>query len=132
MAFVNAATRPPDMGKRKDYDFELSFFEGLHRRMPRDTRVVGMLAQLYTSTGQIDSGLKMDRKLVRLTPEDPLNHYNLACSLALKGRRADAVRALRTAISLGYADFNWMQHDPDLVDLHDYPGFERLICEVLS
>lgn len=119
------------MGKRKDYDFELSFFEGLHRRMPKDLRVVGMLAQLYTQTGQIDSGLKMDRKLVRLTPDDPLTHYNLACSLALKGRPADAVRSLRTAISLGYMDFHWMQHDPDLVDLHNYPGYEKLLGEVL-
>lgn len=120
------------MGKRENYDFELSFFEGLHRRMPRDQRVVGMLAQLYTTTGRIDSGLKMDRKMVRLTPEDPTSHYNLACSLALKGRKSDAVKSLRTAIGLGYRDFQWMQHDPDLADLRGYAGYEKLLSEELQ
>ena len=68
------------MAKRTEYDFELSFFEGLHRRMPKDVRVASILAHLYTKTGQLDDGLKMDRKLVRLNPQDPVAHYNLACS----------------------------------------------------
>ena len=120
------------MGKRKNYDLELSFFESLHRRMPKDQRVVGMLAQIYTKTGQIDLGLKMDRKLVRLRPNDPISHYNLACSLALKDRRADALRVLRTAISLGYTDFDWMQHDPDLNSLRGHPAYQELLREVLN
>lgn len=111
-------------------DFELSFFESLHRRIPKDVRVASILAQLYTQTGQIDSGLKIDRKLVRLTPDDPTAHYNLACSLALKERHKDAVDALRTAIRLGYDDFNWMQNDPDLSPLSDYSGFHELLSEL--
>ncbi len=118
------------MGDREDYEFELGFFEGLHQRMPRDLRVVSMLAQLYTKTGQIDYGLKMDRKLVRLSPEEPINHYNLACSLALKGRKADAVKSLEQAVSLGYEDFQWMQHDPDLASLQDYNGFQELLLDL--
>ena len=118
------------MTKRDDYALELGFFESLHRRMPKDVRVASILAQLYTKTGQIDSGLKMDRKLVRLSPDDPVAHYNLACSLALKGRKADAVRTLRVALTFGYKDFHWMENDPDLSPLHDYPGFVKLIREV--
>ena len=79
------------MGKRENFDFEISFFKGLYKRMPKDLRVVSMLAHLYTQTGQLDAGLRMDRKLVRLKPEDPTVHYNLACSLALKHRKADAL-----------------------------------------
>ncbi|MGB0409308.1 MAG: tetratricopeptide repeat protein [Opitutales bacterium] len=118
------------MSKREDYDFELSFFESLKKRMPSDVRVVSILAHLYTKTGQIDEGLKMDRKLVRLQPDDPTIHYNLACSLALKGRKADALKVLRTAITLGYKDFNWMQHDPDLVCLQNYSPYKKLLEEV--
>jgi predicted Zn-dependent protease len=118
------------MSSRPDLQFELSFFESLHRRMPRDIRVASVLANIYTQVGQIDAGLKMDRKLVRLDPEDPTAHYNLACSLSLKGRPSDAVKALRTAISLGYADFHWMQHDPDLHELVEYPGFIRLMDDL--
>jgi predicted Zn-dependent protease len=120
------------MSKRESLDFELSFFENLEKRMPSDVRVVSILAHLYTKTGRIDQGLKKDRKLVRLQPEDPITHYNLACSLVLKGRKADAVRALRTAITLGYQDFHWMQHDPDLAELQSYSGYQALLSEVFE
>ncbi|HKK19119.1 MAG TPA: hypothetical protein VJ952_10605 [Opitutales bacterium] len=120
------------MSKRDKYDFEVNFFEQVRKRMPSDVRVVSILAHLYTQTGRIDEGLKMDRKLARLQPEDPTTHYNLACSLALKGRKADAVKTLRTAIALGYEDFKWMQHDPDLGELQDYPGYQSLLEEVLN
>ena len=70
------------------------------------------------------------RKLVRLEPEDPTTHYNLACSLCLKGRKADAVKALRAALALGYKDFDWMKHDPDLNDLSDYSGFLKLLNDL--
>ena len=118
------------MGKRENFDFEISFFKGLYKRMPKDLRVVSMLAHLYTQTGQLDAGLRMDRKLVRLTPKDPTVHYNLACSLALKLRKADALNALRTAITFGYDDFVWMCNDPDLAELHDYNGFLTLCIEL--
>ncbi len=120
------------MSRRDKYEFELAFFEQVRKRMPSDVRVVSILAHLYTQTGRIDEGLKMDRKLARLQPEDPTTHYNLACSLALKGRKADAVRALRTAITLGYEDFHWMRHDPDLSKLQGYPDFEALLRESLG
>ena len=118
------------MSTRTDLDFELSFFESLHQRMPKDVRVASILAHIYTRAGQIDSGLKMDRKLVRLDPEDSTAHYNLACSLSLKGRNAEAVKVLRTAISLGYKDFDWMRHDPDLSGLVEYSGFQQLLVDL--
>jgi len=118
------------MGQRANFDFELGFFESLHKRMPKDAKVVSILAHLYTQTGRIDDGLKMDRKLVRLDPEDATAHYNLACSLALKGRFNDAVKVLREAITLGYSDFDWMRNDPDLADLQDYDGYRKLLAEL--
>lgn len=120
------------MLNRKNDDFELGFFEQIQKRMPSDVRVVSILAHLYTECGRIDEGLKMDRKLARLQPDEPNTHYNLACSLALKGRKSDAVKALRKAISLGYEDFQWMRHDPDLAALQDDAGFECLLREVLG
>lgn len=118
------------MSARKNLDFEMSFFESLHRRMPKDVRVASILAHVYTKAGRIDSGLKIDRKLVRLEPDDPTARYNLACSLSLKGRKPEAVQVLREAVALGYEDFNWMRHDPDLNDLADYPGFLRLLDDL--
>lgn len=116
------------MAKRQNYEFELSFFESLHKRLPKDVRTASILAHLYTETGQIDAGLKIDRKLARLLPEDATVHYNLACSLALKGRYSDAVNALRKAVANGYEEFDWMLKDPDLSELKGYPKFEAF-CE---
>ena len=98
--------------------------------MPRDIKVASILAQLYTESGHLDEGLKMDRKLVRLNPEDPTVHYNLACSLALKGRKSDAVKAIRQAVSLGFKDYHWMRNDPDLEQLQDYASFCELVEEM--
>jgi predicted Zn-dependent protease len=115
------------MTKTKDLSFEVAFFEDLHDRLPKDLRVVSILAQLYTQTGRYDCGLKLDRKLVRMVPEDPVLHYNLACSLALKERKREAVNALQHAIDLGYCDFVWMREDPDLESLRSYAPFQSLL-----
>ena len=91
--------------------------------------VVELLANLYTRVGRIDDGLKMDRRLVRLRPDSPVAHYNLACSLSLKNRKAEAIRSLRTAIGKGYRDWNWLMEDADLRNLRDYPRFRELLEE---
>ncbi len=115
------------MARKEDPTFEISFYESILRRDPNYTDVVEILGGLYTKVGRIDDGLKMDRKLVRLLPENATAHYNLACSLALSKRRTDALRALRQAITLGYADLDWMAQDPDLDDLKNHPEFTKLL-----
>jgi len=109
------------------YSFEIEFFEKIHKRCPDYTDVVEILGGLYTKEGRIDEGLKMDRKLVRLMPENPNAHYNLACSLALKRRKSDAVRSLSKAVDLGYGDIEWLLQDPDLDPIKDVAGFKNIV-----
>ena len=113
-----------------DIEFETRFFESVHKRDPRFPDVVEILGGLYTKQGRIAEGLKMDRKLVRLQPDNATAHYNLACSLALIRRKAQALQALERAIELGYDDFDWMQHDPDLSGLKDHPSFQKLLAKL--
>jgi tetratricopeptide (TPR) repeat protein len=115
------------MTRQRDHEFEIGFFESILKRDPAYTDVVEILGGLYTKHGRIRDGLKMDRKLVRLLPENPTAHYNLACSLALVKRKAEALRALQHAVKLGYKDFDWMQQDPDLDGLKKHPEFLALI-----
>ena len=114
----------------EDFRFETVFFESLYRRDTKDVRVIEILGHLYTSGGRIEDGLKMDRRLVRIRPEDPNAHYNLACSLALKKRKREAVLSLRRAIQLGYSDFDWLRTDNDLKSLHRYAPFLDLLAEI--
>ncbi len=119
------STRP-----KADPQFEIDFFEAIHRRCPDYVDVVGLLGGLYTKVGRIADGLKMDRKLVRLEPANATAHYNLACSLALCKKRPDALRSLRQALSLGYDDLDWMQQDPDLETLKHDPEFQKLLGQL--
>jgi hypothetical protein len=118
------------MAKKSDPAFEIQFFESIHRRDPGYTEVIEILGGLYTKTGRIADGLKMDRKLVRLLPKNATAHYNLACSLALSKRKADALRSLARAVKLGYSDFDWMTQDPDLEGLKNHPAFQKLMLQL--
>ncbi len=120
------------MSKQKNSDptFDIDFYESVLRRSPDYAEVVELLGGLYTKTGRISDGLRMDRKLVRLQPRNATAHYNLACSLALCRRKADALRMLTTAIELGYRDRDWMAQDPDLEGLKSHPKFVALLAQL--
>lgn len=116
----------------EDLSFEIGFFENLSRRNPKDVRVLEVLAHYYTRSGQIGDGLRVDRRIVRHDPENPIAHYNLACSLALKNRKEDAVASLRDAVELGYSDAEWMMKDDDLKNLREFIPFLELVREVAN
>ena len=120
------------MAKEKNHDpeFDMAFYESVLKRDPSYADVIEILGGLYTRHGRIADGLKMDRKLVKLQPGNPTAHYNLACSLALVKRNADALRTLRHAVNLGYKDFDWMQQDPDLDGLKKQPEFVALLDQL--
>lgn len=115
------------MARKQDPEWEIGFFESVLRRDPRYVDVIALLGGLYTQTGRIAEGLRMDRRLVRLRPLDATAHYNLACSLALCERRADALRTLHRAVELGYIDHHWMENDPDLACLRETEAFTTLL-----
>ena len=110
--------------------FEIGFYETVLAKDPRYAEVIELLGGLYTESGRIDDGLKMDRKLVRLMPKNPTAHYNLACSLALKKRSQDAIAALSRALDLGYQDLDWILQDPDLDPIKTHPKFQGIIRQL--
>ncbi len=115
------------MARKEDHSFDISFYESILRRDPSYAEVVEILGGLYTKAGRIADGLKMDRKLVRLQPDNATARYNLACSLALSKRPGEALTILAQAIALGYDDAEWMATDPDLATLHKRPEFITMI-----
>ncbi len=115
---------------KPDNEFQIKFYEGILRHNPGDREVIELLGSLYTKEGRIDEGLRMDRKLVRLAPQSPIAHYNLACSLALKRRKADAMRALRRAVEMGYRDLDWLREDPDLASLRGSSAMAEIEADI--
>jgi Flp pilus assembly protein TadD len=96
-------------------------------RHPRDAENLIELAALLTRLGRYQEGLSADQELVRLLPEDPTVHYNLACSLALTGAPDQAVAALEIAVRLGYRDREHLLGDEDLASLRSNPRFRALL-----
>jgi len=115
---------------QKDLEFETAFFESILRRDRNYVEVIELLGSLYTRQGRIEEGLRMDRRMVKLRPENAVAHYNLACSLALLKKRASALASLREAIRLGYDDYEWMAKDKDFVSLQEDPEFVALLCQL--
>ena len=112
-----------------DHQFEIDFCRSILKRDGRNLAVMEMLAGFLTKSGQVDEGLELDQRIVELDPDNAISHYNLACSLALKSRSADAIASLRAALELGYDDFDWLMKDQDLLSLHDLPAFSALVSE---
>lgn len=107
---------------------EVGFLEGIRDRLPEHTGVMETLGCLYTEMGRYHDGLRADREVVRMQPDSPLAWYNLACSLSLTGQSDEAFAALDKAISIGYADADWMQEDEDLGPIRNDPRFARLVA----
>ena len=93
---------------------------------PDDLDALAFLAETYTRRGRFEKGLALDRRLAALRSDDPIVHYNLACSLSLTCHEEEALQALRRAVELGYDDFAHLEKDADLKNVRGHPGFEEV------
>jgi len=120
--------KPPrgKSAKKEDLEFEIQFFEGISRRDPSLIEALQILGDAYTKTGQWEKGLKIDKRLAKLCPDNPLVFYNLACSYSLMKHLDKAFAALDQAVKLGYNDARWLTKDPDLDNLRRDNRFEKI------
>ncbi|MHC4267940.1 MAG: tetratricopeptide repeat protein [Planctomycetota bacterium] len=112
---------------KTDDQFTIWFLEGILETYPSYVECLMLLGNACTNNGMYKKGLKVDLKLARLRPNEPLVHYNLACSYSLLGIRNQALESLSKAIDLGYADLHHLENDSDLDDLRDEDDYLILI-----
>ena len=67
--------------------------------------------------------LQLDRRLVRLAPDDAIAWYNLSCTYAVLGMIDPAFSALERSLELGYRLLSRLKQDPDLKTLRRDPRF---------
>ncbi len=118
--------KTPEFQKTDD-EFTIWFLEGVIEKYPTYVECLMYLGNAYTATGMYEKGLKVDLKLARLRPEDPLVHYNLACSFSLLRRLNESLGSLEKAIDLGYDDLIHLVNDSDLDRLRDDEVYKVLI-----
>jgi len=112
--------------------FEIRFYEDLAKRRPNFIEALSCLGDVYTNEGFFEEGLKVDLHLSKLKPDDPVVHYNLACSYSLLGKLDEALEALKKAILLGYENFSYILEDKDLRNLRDDRRFKQLLDKINS
>ena len=108
-------------------EFEITFYEKLLGAYPDFVDVLIPLGEAYTRRGLYDKGLQVDLRLAQLRREDPLTWYNLGCSYSLLNRVDESLEALRQAVALGYRDADYLQKDPDLLNLRRSPKYRQFL-----
>jgi tetratricopeptide (TPR) repeat protein len=122
----SAKVRKMTRREARDLDVKIAFMEGLVQRDRKYVEALQILGDHYTERGRIDHSLKVDERLSRLEPRNPLVFYNLACSYALTGEFEMSASALDRALALGYQDFKWLARDPDLRRLRKHPVYRHI------
>jgi tetratricopeptide (TPR) repeat protein len=113
----------------EDLDFEIQFLEKILQDKPDFVQILAVLAENYTKKGRYEDGLKIDRKLSYLKPDDPFVFYNLACSYALLDKIDEALEAMECAFRYGYSDWNHLLHDEDLGNLRRDKRFREMLIK---
>lgn len=115
--------------KYKEMDFEIQFFEGIIKKSPDFIETLIVLGDLYTKRGFYEKGLQVDQKLSQLRPKDSMILYNLACSYSLMNDIDRSLEIMLEAIQCGYNDFDYLEHDSDLLNLHQDNRFKQFLSE---
>ncbi|MFH1732316.1 MAG: hypothetical protein ABIF82_11795 [Planctomycetota bacterium] len=103
--------------------WEINFYEDILKRHPDYVDVLSLLGGLYTRNKMYAEGLKVDQRLATLKEDDPIVHYNLACSYSLLNEPNRAFEALDRAMAHGYRDADHMEKDRDLDNVRSDPRY---------
>jgi tetratricopeptide (TPR) repeat protein len=109
--------------------FEIAFYEKVLGYAPDFIEALACLGELYTRQGLFEKGLRVDERLVRLRPEDPMAVYNLACSQSLVNDIPASRKTMMRAIGLGYDEWDHLRKDPDLANLLADGEFQAFLKE---
>jgi TolB-like protein/Flp pilus assembly protein TadD len=94
---------------------------------PDDPRAATMCAVALCRLGDRVGGLEWAQRALAIDPEDMGVRYNVACLYALEGAAEKAIECLEQAVRAGFAQLEWIAHDPDLESLRGHPRYQALI-----
>jgi tetratricopeptide (TPR) repeat protein len=108
-------------------DFEIEFLERVLERDPFFVDAIRVQANNLAARGEYARALQLDRRLVRLIPDNAIAWYNLACTYSVLGMIEPAFSSLQRSLELGYRFGRRLRKDPDLKALRRDPRFLRLL-----
>ncbi len=93
-------------------------------------QVLLALGELYTLRGFHAKGLEIDKRLMKLQPDDPYVLYNLACSYSLLNQIDKARQVIKLAVLSGYDDWPHLETDPDMANLLQDEDFRQYLAKL--
>jgi hypothetical protein len=93
---------------------------------PKHVQLQQQLVQTVRA-GRTEEMERVCREGVALMPEDATWRYNLACALAWRADKTEALAELDKAIDFGFRDADAIRKDTDLKNLAKEPRFEELV-----
>ncbi len=94
---------------------------------PDDSRGHMYYATDLVQVGRIDDAKAEAKKAMELSPDDPLMLYNAACFYSQMGEKQLSINALKRAMGVGYANYEWLKRDTDLDNIRGEPEYAELI-----
>jgi serine/threonine protein kinase/Tfp pilus assembly protein PilF len=94
---------------------------------PDDSRALIIGAAANASLGDTDTAAEYAERALRVDPDDPMLLYNVACTYGLLGKTSECLDALESAVSKGWGDRAWLEHDSDLDGIRGQPRYLALI-----
>ncbi len=107
--------------------FEIGLYEAALRSNPNNVEALRSLGYIYSSEGLHDKAVEIDKRLVRLLPDESIVHYNLACSYSQLNNLEGALNELEMSMLLGYNDWKHMDGDKDLDNLKKDPRYQQIL-----
>lgn len=98
---------------------------------PKQSNTWLALGWCYKRSGQIEQAAAALEQAIRITPDEAILHYNLACYYSLLRKPLAALRRLKHAIALEPAMKDLVADEADFAPLRRDPAFELLLRSIL-
>ena len=66
-------------------------------------------------------------RAIAVDPEDPMLLYNVACTYGVLGKTDECLNALEQAVSKGWGDRSWLEHDSDMDSIRDTARYKAIV-----
>ncbi|HEY8009923.1 MAG TPA: protein kinase [Rudaea sp.] len=94
---------------------------------PDDARALIFGSTAHAVINDPSRAIEYAMRAMAVDPEDPMLLYNVACTYGVLGKVAECLHALEQAVSKGWGDKAWLEHDSDLDSIRSEPRYLALL-----
>jgi len=99
---------------------------------PNDVRALYLGAGAFAQLGQRERGIEWVNRVLALEPDDAGALYNIACFYSLDGEIEKAIECLEKALTLGFAQKEWIERDTDLDPIRSHAKYQSILDAMKS